>query len=95
MFELNTLRLVAIVSFVGFVFITMMLWRLVPQERSLKYWGFSALLIAAGMLLLGLRTRIPDFLSIVAANTFITLGVGYMFVATRMLLHTGAGRLWH
>jgi diguanylate cyclase (GGDEF)-like protein/PAS domain S-box-containing protein len=95
MFELNTLRLVAMVGFIGFIFITMMLWHLVPQERSLKYWGFSALLIAAGMLLLGLRTRIPDFLSIVTANTFITLGVGYMFVAARMLLHTGAGRRWH
>lgn len=95
MFELNTLRLVAMVSFVGFVFISMMLWHLVPQERSLKYWGFSALLIAAGMLLLGLRTHIPDFLSIVIANSFITLGVGYMFFATRMLLHTGTGRRWH
>lgn len=95
MFELNTLRLVAMVSFVGFVFISMMLWRLVPQERSLKYWGLSALLMAAGMFLLALRTHIPDFISIVAANTLVTLGVGYMYIAARMLLFAGAGRHWH
>lgn len=82
MFELNTLRLVAMVSFVGFVFIAMMLWHLVPQERSMKYWGLSALLIASGMFLLGLRGHIPDFLSIVTANTLIMLGVGFMYAGT-------------
>lgn len=94
MFELNTLRLVAMVSFVGFVFIAMMLWHLVPQERSMKYWGLSALLIASGLLLLGLRGHISDFFSIVTANTFIMLGVGFMHVGTRMLLDAGAGRNW-
>jgi diguanylate cyclase (GGDEF)-like protein/PAS domain S-box-containing protein len=94
MFELNTLRLVAMVSFAGFVFIAMMLWHSVPQERSMKYWGLSALLIAAGLLLLGLRGHIPDFLSIVIANTFVTLGVGFMVVGTRTLLHAGTGRNW-
>lgn len=95
MFELNTLRLVAMVSFVGFVFIAMMLWHLVPQERSMKYWGLSALLIASGLFLLGLRGHIPDYLSIVTANTLIMLGVGFMYAGTRMLLHAGIGRHWH
>jgi diguanylate cyclase (GGDEF)-like protein/PAS domain S-box-containing protein len=94
MFELNTLRLVAMVSFVGFVFVAMMLWHLVPQERSMKYWGLSALLIASGMLLLGLRGHIPDFFSIVTANTLIMLGVGFMCISTRMLLDAGTGRNW-
>lgn len=95
MFELNTLRLVAMVSFVGFVFVAMMLWHLVPQERSMKYWGLSALLIATGLLLLGLRGHIPDFLSIVTANTLVMLGVGFMYVGTRMLFDAGVGRHWH
>ena len=94
MFELNTLQLVAMVSFVGFVFIAMTLWHLVPQERSLKYWGWAALLIATGMLLLELRGHISDFLSIVTANTVVMLGVGYMYVGTRVLLNAGAGRNW-
>lgn len=95
MFELNTLRLVAMVSFFGFVFVAMMLWHLVPQERSMKYWGQSALLIASGLSLLGLRGHIPDFLSIVTANTLVMLGVGYIYVATRMLLDAETGRHWH
>ena len=95
MFELNTLRLVAMVSFVGFVFIAMMLWHSVPQERSMKYWGISALLITAGLLLLGLRGHIPDFLWIVAANVLVVLGVGFMYVGTRMLLGVRTGRNWH
>jgi diguanylate cyclase (GGDEF)-like protein/PAS domain S-box-containing protein len=95
MFDLNTLRLVAMVSFVGFVFIAMMLWHLVPQERSMKYWGLSALLIACGLFLLGLRGYIPDFLSIVTANTLMMLGVGFMYAGTRMLLNAGIGRHWH
>lgn len=94
MLELNTLRLIAMVSFVGFVFIAIMLWHLVPQERSMKYWGLSSLLIAVGVLLFGLRGHIPVFLSIVVANTFVVLGVGYMYVSTRMLLRHGIGRNW-
>jgi diguanylate cyclase (GGDEF)-like protein/PAS domain S-box-containing protein len=95
MFELNTLRLVAMVGFVGFVFVAVMLWHLVPQERSMKYWGLSALLIASGILLLGLRGHIPDFLSIVTANTLVMLGVGFMYAGTRMLLDADIGRHWH
>ncbi|HSG92405.1 MAG TPA: PAS domain-containing protein, partial [Methylotenera sp.] len=95
MFELNTLRLVAMVSFFGFVFVAMMLWHLVPQERSMKYWGLSALLIASGLSLLGLRGHIPDFLSIVTANTLVMLGVGYIYVASRLLLDAETKRNWH
>ena len=86
MFDLNTLRLVAMLSFMGFVIVTMMLWRFVPQQGSMKYWAASSLLITIGLLLLGLRSHIPDFVSIVIANTVLTLGVGFMYVAACMLL---------
>ncbi len=95
MFDLNTLRLVAMVSFSGFVFTAMMLWHLLPQERSMKYWALSALLIASGLFLLVLRGHIPDFLSMVTANTLIVLGVGFMYVGARILLDAGVGRHWH
>lgn len=94
MFDLNTLRLIAMVSFIGFVFMAVMLWRLVPQERSMKYWAMSALLIAVGLFLLGLRGHIYPFISIVIANTLIMLGVGYMYVGSRLLLHASHGRPW-
>lgn len=94
MFDLNTLRLVAMLSFMGFVMIAMMLWHFVPQERSMKYWVTSSLLIVVGLFLLGLRTHIPDFLSIVIANTLIMLGVGFMYVGTCMLLGVRRRMQW-
>ncbi len=94
MSELNTLRLIATVSFVGFVFIAMMLWHLAPQERSMKYWAVSALLVASGLLLLGLHGYIPVFFSDAAANTLIMLGIGFMYAGARMLLREDVGRQW-
>ena len=94
MIELNTLRLIATVSFVGFVFIAMMLWHLVPHERSMKYWGVSALLVASGLFLLGLHGYIPGFLSDVVANTLIMLGIGFMYAGARMLLREEVRRQW-
>jgi len=94
MIELNTLRLIATVSFVGFVFIAMMLWHLAPQERSMKYWGVSALLVASGLLLLGLHGYIPGFFSDAVANTLIMLGIGFMYTGARMLLRVDVGRQW-
>jgi len=94
MIELNTLRLIATVSFVGFVFIAMMLWHLAPQERSMRYWGVSALLVASGLFLLGLHGYIPDFFSNAVANTLIMLGIGFMYAGARMLLRVDVGRQW-
>jgi len=94
MIELNTLRLIATVSFVGFVFIVMMLWHLVPHERSMKYWGVSALLVASGLFLLGLHGYIPGFLSDVIANTLLMLGIGFMYAGARMLLREDVRRQW-
>ena len=94
MFDLNTLRLISMVGFVGFVFTALMLWHLVPQERSMKYWALSALLIAVGMLLLGLRGVVPGFISIVIANTLIMLGAGFMYVGTHTLFSTGVRYPW-
>lgn len=94
MLDLNTLRLIAMVNFAGFAFVTIMLWRLVPQERSLRDWAISPALLAVAMLLLGLRGVIPDFTSIVIANTLVTLGIGYMHKAARNLFGLPVGKHW-
>jgi len=85
MFDLNTLRLVAMVSFLGFVFTALTLRHLVPNERSLHYWVASTILIALALLLFGLRGTLSDFISIVFANVLMMLGIGYMYVASRSL----------
>ena len=94
MFDLNTLRLISMVGFIGFVFTALMLWHLVPQERSMKHWALAALLVAGGMLLLGLRGSISDFISIVIANTLLMLGVGYMYIGARTLFGIDSRYAW-
>lgn len=94
MLDLNTLRLISMVNFAGFAFVTVMLWRLVPQERSLRDWAIAPALLAIGMLLLGFRGVIPNFLSIVIANTVITLGVGFMHQGARRLFSLSTQGSW-
>lgn len=94
MLDLNTLRLVAMVNFAGFAFVTIMLWRLVPQERSMRDWATGPALLAIATLLLGLRGAIPDFISIVIANTLATLGIGYMHQGARTLFGLTAAGGW-
>ena len=42
-----------------------------PGARALNLWGAAALVLAAGLAALALRGMIPDFLSIVVANTLV------------------------
>jgi len=95
MFDLNTLRLFTMLCFIGFVVSVLMLWRFVPQERSLRDWAAAAMLIAIGLLLLGLRGYVADFISIVIANSLIVLGSGFIYIATRSLFAVARGPHWH
>lgn len=95
MLDLNTLRLVSAVSFACFALATVMLWRLVPQERGLRDWAAATILLSVGMLLMGLRGVIPSFISIVIANTLLTLGIGFLHVGTRNLLSFSSNSRWH
>jgi diguanylate cyclase (GGDEF)-like protein/PAS domain S-box-containing protein len=94
MFDLNTLRLISMFCYIGFVFTALMLWRAVPQEPSLREWSIAALLTSLGLLLMGLRGNIPDFISVVIANSLMVLGAGFMYVATRSLFAVARGPAW-
>jgi diguanylate cyclase (GGDEF)-like protein/PAS domain S-box-containing protein len=95
MFDLNTLRLITMLCFLGFVFTVLMLWRLVPQERSLRDWAAATIMMAVSLLLLGLRGYISDFISIVIGNSLMVLGIGFTYVATRSLFAVARGLGWH
>ncbi len=43
-------------------------------QTSARYWGLAMLILALGTLFIGLRNIIPDYFSIVIANTLITIG---------------------
>ncbi len=95
MLDLNTLRLVSMVSFAGFAFGVVLLSRLVPEERGLQDWARGAVLLAAAMLLLGLRGLIPDFFSIAIANSLVMLGIGFGELGSRKLYSKAAQGHWH
>jgi hypothetical protein len=94
MFDLKTLRLISMVSFACFTFATLFLWRLVPQERSLRDWALASTEMVVGLLLLGLYGTIPDFLSLATGNAMFMLGLGSVYIGTRQLLGLGPGFAW-
>ncbi|OHC69709.1 MAG: hypothetical protein A3H93_09830 [Rhodocyclales bacterium RIFCSPLOWO2_02_FULL_63_24] len=95
MLDLRTLALINFLSYGVFFLAALTVWRLVPQERSLREWTTASGLAALSALLLGLRGIIPDFLSIVVANSVLVLSLGVLHVGTRKLLGVDRGYPWH
>ena len=95
MLDIHTLSLVAMISMVTASFATLMVWHLIPQERSLRDWAVGITLLTAGFFILSLRGIIPNFFTVVIANTILILSVGYLHLGTRKLLGFGFGRPWH
>lgn len=95
MLDLRTLALITMMSAIVFAFAAAMVWRLVPQEESLRDWTTGSILMAVSTLLLGLRDIVPDFLSIIVANSALVSSLGILHVGTRNLFGRGSGPPWH
>jgi signal transduction histidine kinase/DNA-binding response OmpR family regulator len=95
MLDLRSLILVSWVSSAGLCLASICLWRLVPQERSLRHWAIAAGLIATGLLLTMLRDSLPDFLTIVVGTSVRTLGSCYFLAASLALLGRSPGFPYH
>jgi hypothetical protein len=63
------------------------------QNRTVKFVTYFVVLYFLGFVLLLLRNKIPDFLSIVVANSFFVAGSVSLYVATRAILNLDAK--WH
>jgi diguanylate cyclase (GGDEF)-like protein len=61
-------------------------WTQNRSHRSLAWWGIANLFGGAGAALLAGRGRIPDLLSIDAANTILFIGYGAMLCAARQFV---------
>jgi signal transduction histidine kinase len=83
MFDGHTLGTVFVFSSLLYFFISFSLWKLLPKEKSLKYFTLHGLLWIIGMTLVVLRGVIPDFFSIVIANSILVLGVAYLLKAAQ------------
>ena len=95
MLYLRTLAIVIVVSAVVFSFATVVVRRILPEERSLRYWTTGSVFITVSALLLGLRGIVPEFFSIVLANSGMVLGIGFIHVGSHHLFKQGPVRAWH
>ncbi|MCF8198778.1 MAG: diguanylate cyclase [Sulfuritalea sp.] len=57
--------------------------RVIARNPSLRLWAMGATATGIGFVLLALRSYIPDFLSIVIANTLIVVGAAWQYLGNR------------
>lgn len=84
MFNTLTLGIVFIFSSFLYLFISFALWRLLPHEKSLKYFTFSSFFWIFGIILVVLRGTISDFFSVVISNLFLMVGSAALLHATQI-----------
>ena len=81
--DLATLNLVALISA---LMLPALLWALsqtITEEPGVRQWVRGAAIYGISFLLLALRGVIPDFISIVVANTLLIFGYAYFVVGLR------------
>ncbi|MCW8883108.1 MAG: diguanylate cyclase [Sedimenticola sp.] len=78
--DIRTLSLLAVLVALLMAGAMLLLWRLNPEERSVRYWAVGNWAIAVGFLCIGLRGFLPIFISVVVANSLIVAGYG-LFLA--------------
>ena len=84
MFNTLTLGIVFIFSSFLYLFISFTLWRLLPHEKSLKYFTISSFFWIFGIILVVLRGTISDFFSVVISNLFLMVGSAALLHATQI-----------
>ncbi len=94
-FDIPTLYLISTLAVAVTMSSFLLIWRLVPSERSLRHWSAGGILIATGTVLIALRKVVPESLSIIAGNSLLVLGMGYLHVGARGLLGRTPGWPWH
>ena len=57
--------------------------RQIPDDASLRLWARGATATGAAYVLYGMRTLLPDLLSIVLANTLLTMGAVWLYLGNR------------
>jgi signal transduction histidine kinase len=91
MVDTYTLGIIFIFSSFLYLLISISLWKLMPQEKSLIFFVLNSFLWIVGMLLILLRGKIPDFFSIVVSNALIVLGLCYLYIGIRKILKLNEG----
>ncbi len=88
LFDLRTLIVFSVLSALMMSISTTMLWRAFPRESAFAPWALGALGITLGVLFLGGRGFISDFVSIVVGNSVLAMSISSVHVGFRRF--TGA-----
>jgi signal transduction histidine kinase len=79
-FDLRPLIFLTTVIFFLLSALMLLLGKAQAPVKGAREWALGNLSSAIGMLLFGFYSSIPDFFSLVLSNTFIVLGICYLFV---------------
>jgi len=69
-FDTPTLLIVTSILCTGMSLALVLVWRFVLRERALLLWGIAQGCFALGMILMTQRDALPDFITIIVANSF-------------------------
>lgn len=94
MLDLRTVALLTCVATFIFLFATIFLSRLLPEERNLRTWVAAASADVVGLVLLALRDVIPDVASIGLGNAAVIAGLALSAIASRGLVGLPTSRVW-
>jgi diguanylate cyclase (GGDEF)-like protein len=61
-------------------------WRVHHREPAVRYWALAFLVLGSGVVLVGLRTQLPDVLSIVVGKPLILGGLMLMYAGTSIFV---------
>jgi len=86
-FDIRTLALTNLWLGLLLGVVSLVFARIHPSFNGFKQLGFSYFLFSFGFVLVGLRSLISDFLSIVVANTSIVLGFSLLIIGILKFLH--------
>lgn len=81
--DTRTLSLVAMFTSLLLVVGLWLAYLQAGRSQSLRLWAFGATANGIAFILLGLRTFIPDLLSVVVANLLVVLGSGALYLGNR------------
>ena len=84
--DIRTLSLVLMLTTAFLSVVMLLIWRVHKTYAGFGFWTLANFTIALGFLLLSLRGTIPDFLTVIVANTLMVIGLLLCFEGNRKFL---------
>lgn len=86
MLDLSTVVLMIGITAIFAMVAMLYVWRVHHREVAVRYWALAFLGLGLGVILVGLRARLPDLITIVVGNGLIISGLMLMYAATAIFV---------